>query len=106
MFPRKSTAISDIVLALTCIYALVVLLQQGDANNNKIFGVIWFTLALASTVIGGFRYGIFHLNLYIFYFQKRFLFRLSHCRLFPTIGILALLSVMVIYFHFYILIFS
>ena len=63
MFPRKSTAISDAVLASTCIYALIVLVWQhqgqDSSSKNAVLAAIWFALALASTVIGGFRYGNF-----------------------------------------------
>ena len=58
MFPSKSTAVSDVTLALSCIYAVIVLLREdSSAEKNPTFAVIWFALAGLSTVFGGCRYG-------------------------------------------------
>lgn len=67
LYPSKSTAVSDLVLGLTCVWALYTLqggtstgLKRGvtsNANRNNL-AKLWFGLVLLSAVVGGFRFGL------------------------------------------------
>ena len=74
LFPAKSTAFSDAVLAASCFWAFSMLegLPWGlwktdlpDTNNSKTLAKIWFTLVLTASVVGIFRFGKYFLLFFV-----------------------------------------